>query len=366
MLPSLAAFPALDIRKNLTPQILEESVKCYHVIIQQLLHLPLGEFNLHIKEDASFVNFIVSLMRESSVPQDASTQSAEMICQVRAESFHLTHRVLKDGKPTPPGLLEATFLEDLAMSYPDSKSCKDLLEFLWDRENLNENSSILERKIDLVRRLEAPSEASNLGLEVLLGRIGRLVRACYQYGQFLMLGSDFLESLVTAFENSSPPIQEKVVAILYWTLKSLLEPPKPKASTLLDHLYTLKHTPRSDFFVEQLIVHTPILDEMQEQLSTIGNERARSLMQELSTNPRMSRKREIDKGKSKVPHGNASHNDKTSLVAQVRDFFPDHSFESVVQLLHMYHDNVERVIAHISDAFDASPPEYDANTNANL
>lgn len=366
MLPSVAPFPAFEIRKSLTPEILEESVKCYHIIFQQLLHLPLPEFNLHIAKDSSFVEFVISLMKESSVPQDDPTQSAEMIRSVRVEGFYLAHRMLKDGRPVPPGLLEATFLEDLAVSYPNSRSCKDLLELLWDRENLNENSSILERKNDMIRRLEAPNQAISSGLNDLLLRIGRLVMACRQYGQFLMLGSDFLDSLVTAFENSPPPTQEKIVVILYWTLKSLLEPPKPKTSTLLDHLYTLKHTPRSDFFIEQLIVHTPFLDEIREQLSGIGNERARSLIQELSAKARISRKPGIDKGKHKSLPEYASHNahsDKTSLVAQVRDFFPDHSFETVVHLLELYDDNVEQVIAHISDAFDDIPPPHSEVAN---
>ena len=372
--PSLAGLPAYDVRKNLTSKIIEESIECYHVIIQQLLSLPSSDFKVHIAENSAFIDFVISLMRESSVLRNASVKGDEIICFLRSEGFRLTHRILKDVKPAPPRLLEATFLEDLAMSYPASISCKDLLDCVWAQENLNENAFILESKTNLIRRLEGPNRESNLKLDVLLERIGHLIVACYPYGQFLMLGSDFLDSLNTSFENTPPPIRKRIVVILYWALKSLLEPQDPKISTLLDHLYTLKRNPKSDLLVKHLIIHTPILNELQERLSSAGNERARSLMQDLSkfkTKAHVPKKTGTNKGKGKIPHEHKSHDahaDKSSLIAQVQDFFPDHNPDSITKLLGLYHDNVEQVIAHVSETLDDITPLHaeEANTNANL
>ncbi len=325
------------------------------LLTQNHLLLPTKVFSLKVTKNTSLVQFLVSYAKNSS----ESTNTKEN--DLRKNCFLLVHRIQSEVKPVPRLLLEWAFLADLSRIYAKSTVLSRLLVDVWRQEALDERLPMRTHKANLISELEHHSTSDDL--EELLASVVALLRTCYHYGQFLMLGSDLIDALSTAYKNSRTKIpKQKIVAVSYFCLLSFMEPEKPRISTLLDHLYGLKATSSDDSLLKEVVRSTPLLQKL--RIRTAGAEatRAQSLIESLKDvekladgRPKKPVRTRIDKGKRKDrdQYGHEStgsiHVHKLSLVAQIQDLFPDLGSAFVVKLLDEYNDDTEQVTAHLLD-----------------
>lgn len=361
-LPPFASFPPAIIRSEVPPEEWQGCLDSWVLLAKSNLLLSSEEFSLQITNDPSIVDFLISYIRENASSNENSTNSSESAKRLRRESFLLLHRILMEVKPVPTALLDWAFLGDFAIIYHTSKSLKELLKSVWDREDLENNSSMQKSKALITQLIKkdinegTPKETPDL--ELALRRAASLLKVSYQYGQFLMLGSDFLDSLSTAYVNASYYFQTRAEIIGCLCLSSLLDSRRPKFSTLIDHLYELYKASHHDSLCKGIFSNTPLLSRMREQLKGPEKERAKKLMADLSGFESAKKKpvwRSMDKGKGKAEDeygpgalGNL-HAHKLSLVTQIQDLFPDLGTGFVVRLLDEYDEDVEQVTAHLLD-----------------
>lgn len=371
LLPSVAAFPPTSEHKAITPDAWENALDCWIIVIRDLLSRSVEEFSLNIIKDHSFVEFLVSYTRETAFSKSSSRDTAEKTSTLRLSCFFLTHRLLMQMSPVPPELLNPTFLADFSIIFYKSESCRELLESVWDRENLDDNPLIIKSKSTLIQVFETQNMEHKSEFTILIRRTACLLQKSYQYGQFLTLGSDFLESLVTAFERHSAPLQERLVMVGYWALESLLKHRRPRISTLIDHLFTLKSSPRLESFLRRICLSTPFLSRLQARLPSSERDRASGLMQELRAYTSLddrsrfarSKIKKKKKGKEKRETINSRqdtltniHVHKMSFITQVQDLFPDLESRFIVKLLDKHNDDPEQVIAHLLE--NSSPTNF--------
>ena len=356
MLPPFALFPSASVRRDISHDDWDSFLDCSILLVQKNLLLSSKEFGVRVQEELSLVDFIFSYVTESAKTSAHFTSNVEKEKRLKKEVFLITHRVLMDVVPVPQKLLQHVFLGDLSIVYGRFRILKSLLGLLWDRKIFDENPNMQENKIFLMELLDSGLQKSTEENDEALLRTVALLKASFNYGHFLMLGSDFLDALAKAFEKSLPDYQSKIVAIGYLSLISLLESRKPKVSTLLDHLYGLKATLKSKSLLQQLSSSTPLLRRLRENLAGQDIDRARPLMQELDTFersapelPRNQTSRKPRKGKDKA-HQTPLHDmhvHRMSLVTQVQDLFPDLGSAFIIKLLAEYEDDTEQVITHL-------------------
>ena len=333
------------------------------LLAQGNLLLSSNEFSLQVRKDSSLVEFLHSYVRETTSSDSDVASQASSTKSLRRECFLLLHRILMEVKPAPIAMMEWTFLGNISIVYAKSESLQTMLLSIWDREDLDHNKSMQRSKSDFIRLLGAKSDDTFPShLDVVLRQSVALLKTCYPYGQFLLLGSDFLDALSTSFEKESALFQKRLAILGYLCLKSLLDPRRPKVSTLLDHLYSLNAASHYDSLLKGICSTTPFLEIMRDRLSGPESERAKPLMSQLSGferskngKPKTLISRKIDKGKGKNPdeygHGAFEnvHVHKLSLVTQIQDLFPDLGSGFIVKLLDEYNDDTERITAHLLD-----------------
>ncbi len=328
------------------PEEWELCLDSWILLTQRYLMLPAKAFAMKAMKDRSIVQFLVSFVQYYQLPRDHKTQ------QLRKESFLLVHRTMTEVRPLPSPLSEWDFLANLSLAYAKSKVLSVLLNDSWN-QILDGSPSIENHKRSIIKILEATSASSDL--ETVLIQVMALLRACYRYGQFLMLGSDLIDSLSSAYERVEPSLKKKIATVVYFCLTSLMGP-EPKISTLLDHSYSLKATP----LIKAVVETTPFLQRLRDQISGHESRRARSLIESLKIyekdvrgRPKRPFRRKIDKGKGRANdeygHGALGdvHVHRLSLVSQVQDLFPDLGSGFIVKLLDEYNDDTALVTDHL-------------------
>ena len=345
-LPPIAPFPPAGLRKGMMPEEWELCLDSWILLTQRYLMLPAKAFAMKATKDHSIVQFPVSYVQNYQLPRDDKTQ------QLRKESFLLVHRTMTEVKPLPSPLSEWHFLANLSLVYAKSEAISNLLNNSWT-QILDGSPSIENHKRSLIELLEATSAKPNL--ETVLTQVIALLRVCYRYGQYLMIGSDLIDAFSSAYERVEPSIKKKIAMVVYFCLNSLIGP-EPKISTLLDHLYSLKATS----LIKAMVETTPFLQRLRDQTASQDSGRARSLIESLrpyekdpNGRPKKPIRRKIDKGKERANdeygHGALGdvHVHKLSLVSQVQDLFPDLGSGFIVKLLDEYHDDTALVTDHL-------------------
>ena len=360
-LPPFAAFPAGHFQKELLPEEWEACLDSWILLIQAHLLLPQKSYALKLNKDPSVTDFLLSFLRQNSHAEDLPVVDLQQIKILKSHVFLLVHRALTDGNPAPAPLLEASFFEDLSIAYGRNASLRELLVRIWTSKDLGRSSlSFQKRKSALIRNLEGGVQS--IELEDSIQRTATILRVLPQYGQYLMEGSDFLDSLSICYEHKAPDFQKKIVITAYLCLTSLLETDSPKISTLIDHLYSLKTTSGPDNLLQSICSSTPFLQKLRAKISGPEAARAKALLQQLSAfettasgKPRRLIKRKINKGKNRAQQESGhdafdnAHAHNLSLITQIQDLFPDLGSGFIVKLLSEYNDDAEQVIAHLLD-----------------
>jgi activating signal cointegrator complex subunit 2 len=276
-------------------------------------------------------------------------------------------------------LLSWTLLSDVCHAYPKSERLRSLLHVLWARSGGIIEKSLQTGKLSLIKQLDSkvPADAEHL-----LNRLGPLLKVVPQAGTFMLTGSDFLDSLSSAYDKTPTHLQKKLVTIAYLGLTSLLQGEKPNYSLLSDHLYGLKtnaeqewkSNPTKNIFLADLVTNTPLLNRIRDSSASSEAARVKNIAASLSAfqqgavaRPKRLVRRKVDKGKGKAKEDEYGHGafgevhvHRMSLISQVQDLFPDLGSGFVVKLLDEYNDNVEDVVAHL---LEDSLPSHLANAD---
>ncbi|KAJ4312680.1 hypothetical protein N0V94_007322 [Neodidymelliopsis sp. IMI 364377] len=194
---------------------------------------------------------------------------------------------------------------------------------------------------------------------------------------YMLTGSDFLDSLYSAYLKVPQPMQKKLVTTAYLGLTATLEGAKTNYSLLSDHLYSLKSSeeqeqkrePGKKTLVADIVTNTPLLEKIRDKATAPEASRVKNTAASLSTfrqsnvaRPKRIVRRKVEKGKSKAEANDYGHGafagevhvHRMSVVSQIQDLFPDLGNGFVVKLLDEYNDNVEEVTAHLLE--DSLPP----------
>ncbi|KAL9613075.1 MAG: hypothetical protein Q9167_002374 [Letrouitia subvulpina] len=364
-LPPFASFPPPGLRKDILPEEWESYLGSWILLAHKINLLSPELLGQRILKDASLVEFIVSYVIQNAAQSPLSFPLNSSNSQnLRKECFLMIHRLLSELRPVPPRLLEWSFLADLCIVYSKSASLKALLQSIWIREDLD--TKLQKSKISLIQTLDGCGKNQTpANLEDVLLRTVAFLKSSFHYGQLLMLGSDFIDAISSAFEKVSVPLQKKLIAITYLCLSSLMELSYPKLSLLLDHLYSLDSTTHGQFLCSNLCSTTPFLRKMRNGISGPEAIRAETLVARLghfekdrsaSGKSKKAMLRKKNKGKMKDDddeHGHEAadgiHLHRLSLVTQIQDLFPDLGSAFVVRLLDHYGDDIEQTTAHLLD-----------------
>ncbi|KAL8928497.1 MAG: hypothetical protein Q9208_001731 [Pyrenodesmia sp. 3 TL-2023] len=359
-LPPFAPFPPANLRKEIVPEEWELCLDAWLLLAEGHLLLPLESFASKLSKDPSLPIFLSSYAEATAAdvrPDELDPKSK----QLRRSCYLLIRRCLSEPKQKPPLLLEWQFLSDVCIIYTRSPSLKSLLQGLWQAEHLDDKFK--KHKTSLTRSLDdAASRADLSELQTTLARTAALLRACPAYGQYLLLGSDFIDAVTTLHGNASPAYQKRLVVITYRCFLALMDPSFPRFSTLLDHLYSMNS---SASLLAALCSSTPFVQRLRERIAGPEAIRAEKLIQRLSAfegtgtlanrgKKPLRNKSYKGKGKQKDEYGHGSldeglHVHRMSLVTQVQDLFPDLGSGFIVKLLNEYNDDTEQVTAHLLD-----------------
>ncbi|KAI4157325.1 MAG: hypothetical protein LQ342_008372 [Letrouitia transgressa] len=364
-LPPFAPFPPPSLRNDLVPEEWESYLGSWILLAHEINLLSSQLLGQRISREPSIVEFVVSYVTYNATqsPLNFPVNSSNSRI-LRKESFLLTHRLLSELRPASPRLLEWSFLADLCIVYSKSASLKALLQNIWVREDLD--TRLQKSKISLIQTLDDCGKSQiPADLEDVLLRTVALLKSSFHYGQLLMLGSDFIDAISSAFEKVSVPLQKKLIAITYLSLSSLMEPSNLKLSLLLDHLYSLDSTSHGQSLCSSLCSTTPFLRKMRDGISGPEAIRAEKLMarlghferaQSASGKPKKAMLRKKNKGKMKDDDNENGHEatdgihvHRLSLITQIQDLFPDLGSAFVVKLLDHYGDDIEQTTAHLLD-----------------
>ena len=362
-LPSFVPFPPAHVLKRLLPEELEAILASWNLLAHGYLLLPKDAFAHKAMEESSLTEFLVSYMHENVVMIDDPTKTTPKARALRSSVFLLVHRTFMELAPIPPKLLDILYLEELSVLYCYNSRLSELFAKLSELLKRGQTyPSLIERGASVIRALDANSKKPESEVDDLLLRTVAFLSVSYLYGQILMLGSDFIDSLNAAYMQADSGLRKKILAIAYLCFTSLLLPIEQWLSILIDHLYGLKSSSSEGSLLQALCSSTPFLEKFRQSLSGLEAPRAQSLLEQLSSfekkvNEKTKKrvKRKVHKSKptirEHIGHGTFKRidEDKFSLIFQVLDLFPDLGTAFIADLLEEYDDDIEQVTAHLLD-----------------
>ena len=320
--------------------------------------MPPKTFAEVARVDSSFLTFLISYARNNAA-ENTSDVHLSQAKDLRRHCLSLSHRALTQLDPVPTSLLSWEFLSDLSILYGKSIKFRSFIDDLWYRNKLDQNFTNQEAKRRLVQLLDAPAPKLLGDLDLHLLRTGALLKSSVPYGQFLMTGSDVLDSLASGWRNGSSDLKKKLAVIAYSSLLSLLEGEKPKTALLIDHLYALKATSDtqtsespSTSLLSNLASTSTFLRNIQDRITGADANRARTLLADLRrlklNHSIIPIRRKVNKGKLRERASSDAVAD-TALISALQDLFPHLGTSFLAALLQAYGNNTNVITAHLLD-----------------
>ncbi|KAF2630143.1 hypothetical protein BU25DRAFT_388431 [Macroventuria anomochaeta] len=363
-LPQFVPFPDAKIRQSIQSDEWQLYLDSWTSLTDLYLRLNNQQFASARQDVDSPGFFLISFFHELAGDDSLATK----VVSLRKKSFLLLHRIWS-GQDVEDAFLNWPVLADICNAFTKSEQFRRLLQTLWQRMSGTIEKSLQAAKTSLIRNLDSkrPEEA-----ESTLNRIAPLLKASPDASIYMLTGSDFLDSLYSAYPKVSPTMQKKLVTTAYFGLTATLEGAKPNYSLLSDHLYSLKSSEEHEQKKEQgkktlvadLVTNTPLLEKIRDKATTPEATRVWNTAASLSVfhqssivRPKRLVRRKVDKGKNKAEaddygHGAFTgevHVHRMSVITQIQDLFPDLGAGFVVKLLDEYNDNIEEVTAHLLD-----------------
>ncbi|KAF2018468.1 hypothetical protein BU24DRAFT_368998 [Aaosphaeria arxii CBS 175.79] len=367
-LPPFTSFPTAEVRNVILPTQWDLYVESTTSLTDLYLQSSDQDFLSAVQHGTSLQDFLTSFFHELARNPTLSPS----LLPLRRKAFVLLHRIWSSNT-VPTNLLEWSFVSNVCRSYPKNEQRRSLLKLIWSREGSRLEKSLQLAKDSAIKLLDSKNPDN---VENILDSLGPLLKYSTEAGEFMLTGSDFFDSLGSAYPKVSPNIQRKLVITAYLGLTSLVNGPKPKFSLLSDYLYGLKTSAEQaqkrketeKTYVADLVTNTPLVERIRAASSGTEGARLKNIVSSLATyhqegiaRPKKIIRRKVDKGKGKATgeeHNNEGfgefHVHRMSLVTQVQDLFPDLGPGFVIKLLDEYNDNVELVTAHLLE--DSLPP----------
>jgi len=360
-LPSFAVFPPSEFRRDLPPAEWQACLDAWTTLSDLYLRLNDEEFFSSLENGSSLPEFLITFFKELARSQGTTDSNLDSL---RKNCFLLVHRIFS-GSAITPSLLHWTFLADVSHAFPRSERLRELFTTLWKTKTMDLEQALQKPKTALTKSLESknPQEAKED-----LSKLCHLLNVSSDAGVFMFTGSDFLDSLCTAYPKVQPKAQSNLVAVAYLGLMSFLKAIKHNYSVLSDLLYSLKtnaeqqqNAGNKDTLLAQLVSKTPILAKLRDVISASEGARVKSIVSSLEAfqqgdgyRPKKLVRRKIDKGKGKAKEDEYGHGaygeihvHRMSLITQIQELFPDLGSGFIIKLLDEYNDNVELVTAHL-------------------
>ncbi|OJD34721.1 cue domain-containing protein [Diplodia corticola] len=365
-LPPLAPFPPASLRQGIVPDEWSAFLDAWTALSNAYLNLPAKDFSSAASDEGSLVKFLTSYFYEAarSGTNDGYFQSEKAI-GLRRQCFLLAHRLLSADR-IPSSFLQWGFLARLSHVFVRSERLKVLLDDLWKRQGEKVEPSLQKLKASLIKTLDSDQPAA---AEEPLRDLVPLLHSSPDIAMFFIAGSDFLDSLCSAYSKASPSFKPKLVTVASLGILALTKGEKPKFSLLSDTLYSLKSNAESQqksgqpSLLSDLVTNTPIVPRIKDSGASDEGARVKNLAESLTSfrrsglaRPKKFVRRKVDKGKARIAedeygHGafDEVHVHRMSLVTQLQDLFPNLGSGFIVKCLDEWDDDVEQVTAHLLD-----------------
>ncbi|CCC12158.1 hypothetical protein SMACR_05896 [Sordaria macrospora] len=384
-LPAFALFPLAAWRDQLLPNEWVACLDAWLALIDSHISLPDPDFRDISAKDESLTTFLTSFIRQTALDSTTILGPSQSAKRLLKDAFLLTSRLLRSPSPPVP-LTQWEFLSDLCRVYGKKRS-SELLSTLSDPAQKSLDASLSALKKFLIKNLDLGLQQGGdlKGVEQRLDRVNDLIGSSPQVAGFFLAGSDFLDGLVSCYKIMNPPLRKVIIATTYLCVVGLADGSQDqRLSALTDQLYSLKAaadahkagpTNVNDSLVAELVTSTPLLQQLQRKLDSVGsgNTRTKSVLKELATFkkpgggiPRPKRlvnhqRKGIDKGKGKdlssfedTQQKQEIHIHRMSQISQIQDLFPDLGSGFISKLLDHYSSDTEQVVACLLE--DSLPP----------
>ncbi|KAF2211952.1 hypothetical protein CERZMDRAFT_41937 [Cercospora zeae-maydis SCOH1-5] len=363
--PTFAPVPPANLRLSLGLEEWEVCLDAWLTLSESILRLAPSDFSLNASDHGTLPLFLSSFHKElSSLQPGDQTLSSAKAGFLRKAAFKIVSRVYLGDAPIPLSLLDFGFLSNFCHANVKALALQKLLTRVWKKKG-DLLSPRLQKQKDLVTAaLESRTPEDGIRL---LTQLASVMHASNDVASLFMTGSDFLDSLVSAYSHAANDEQKKAIStVLFLGLTSLPCTEPPKYSLLSDHLYTLKShgdkSPPNQSLLADVVTNTSILLKLRHSLGEKAPERVHKLLDTLETyrTPSLARqKRRVHSSRRGVKGKRAASKaelnvHQMSLVTQVQDLFPDLGSGFVMRLLDEYGDDVEQVTAHLLD--ESLPP----------
>lgn len=379
--PPLIAYPGRSVISNISPTEWERFLDSWLLSLEYRLRLPDQQFqNFKFSHGASGIPFLTSLylsvLEESQRLSSSPATQKERLLLKRA---YLLLRRLLLVTPVPFDCGSASLVDLLGRAsqvYSGVGDWKPTLAAVWKRNKVQLTSAVEGWQKTALNDLDAHVKTTKL-LDT-YKRLNALVKVSPDAGLVLMTGSDYLESLMEAYDRTQsipdPTALQKVLTEhIFYCFRSLMSDGSRQGSMLLDHLYHMKSEserqakskPNGRTLCSSLICTTSMLRHLAADDAVNGGKRGQGLLDFFATYrqhnlhlhpPVASRKRKVSKGKGKASASEEMHMHKASQISQVHELFPSLSNHYIIGLLDHFNDDTEAVIAGLLEP-DSLPPD---------
>ncbi|KAF2169734.1 hypothetical protein M409DRAFT_64764 [Zasmidium cellare ATCC 36951] len=368
-LPPFAPIPPATVRISLGPEEWEACLDAWLTLSEMALRVTVSEINSITGIDGSLSTYLVSFYSEISdlKQSDATLRNAKTVSILKV-NFRLVKRIWIESDAVPPSLLSFDVLSKFCHAHtrvPDLPVTQQLLSELWKRRSSAFTLVLQKQKDAMILSLDSKNTDSVMKP---LTQLAPLMHMSFDISAFFMTGSDFIDSLNSAYDRSPIDDQRKAISmIVYLGLLSLVKTEPPTLSLLSDHLYSLKSSAEKSpgsLLLADVISNSQLVSKVRQSLSGRAPDRLSKLLDSLDTyrtpsltRPKKRKRRAASraKGKQKQQQPDAAlHMHRMSLVTQIQDLFPDLGSGFVLKLLDEYNDDVEQATAHLLE--DSLPP----------
>ncbi|KEF62822.1 uncharacterized protein A1O9_00795 [Exophiala aquamarina CBS 119918] len=367
--PPLATYPRPNVKSTLPSTEWEVCLDSWLFSLEYRLRLADEQFQkFKLSQGPSGVHFLVSLYCSALEGSHISPSPVAQKERLLLKRAYLLLRRLLLVTQTPFEYDSANLIDLLGLAsqvYSAVGDWKATLSALWKRDKVQLSSAVDGWKKTALTDLSAQLESSKL-LNT-YKRLNLLVKASPEVGLVLMTGSDYLESLMEAYDRTqsipNPATVQKVLTEhIFYCFRSLMSDGSRHGSMLLDHLYHMKSESErlakaqlhARTLCSSLICTTSLLRHLAADDAVSGGKRGQDLL-EFFTNYRQNnihlhpplapRRRKVSKGKGKANAAEEMHMHKASQISQVHELFPDLSNHYILNLLDHLNDDTEAVIA---------------------
>jgi activating signal cointegrator complex subunit 2 len=295
-------------------------------------------------------------------PQDGQLRSIQAL-SLRKICFKLVDRMYREVDRIPSLLSTWQFISNFCLAHVKEAALSGTIHAIWEKQSITMRASLQKETQGALALLESNNGPDGTKW---LTRFAPVVVSSPDIGLSIMTASDFLDTLVSAYNPRTSDVKRKALSnFVFHGMVALARTDPPNVSLLADQLYSLKTQADASStnlsLLHDAVTNTPLTSKLQQTIASNSSDRLAKLLATLETyrTPSIARrKRSVRarpaKGKQNADRNAELHVHHMSLITQVQDLFPDLGSGFVVKVLSEYNDDVEQTIAHLLD--DSLPP----------